>query len=85
MELHGITNSTCSGLPPNLRIHGKSGNAISNQEKKKDFSKNQGNFKFCIVAVQSNDFLPTQSQIQLSVTITKFYLFIYHSVLCSLY
>ena len=56
-----------------------------NQGKIKDFSKNQGSFKFCIVAFQSNDVLHTQSHIQLDVAITKSYSFAYHSVLCSPY
>ena len=56
-----------------------------NQGKKKDFLKNQESFNFCIVVFQHNDFLHTQLHIQLSVTIIKFYPFLYHSVLCNPY
>ena len=46
---------------------------------------NQGSFNCGIVLFQSNDFLHTQSHIQLSVAIANFFPFEYHSVLCSPY
>ena len=47
--------------------------------------KSQGIFKFVVVSLRSSDFLHSQSHIQLSVTIVKFYHFVYHPVLCSYY
>ena len=49
----------------------------------RDFLEKQGTFKFLIVSFQSSDFLRTQSCIQLSVIVAKFYPFVYQSVLCS--
>ena len=66
-------------------ILGKSGNFMFNQGKpgeKEEVckkSENQGSFKFHIVLCQSKDFPHTQSHIQLSMTMAKFYPFVYHS------
>ena len=42
-----------------------------------------GNFKFLIVSFQSSDFLHTKPCIQLNVTVSIFYVFVYQSTLCS--
>ena len=54
-----------------------------NHGKMRDFVENQGSFKFLIVSIQRSDFLYTHLCIHLSVIVTRFYPFIYHSVLCS--
>jgi len=78
-------------LPPNqgnLGIQGKSEYFIFNQGQsgeRKIFQKPKENqvMKLCNVTFQSDDFLDTPEHIQLSVTITEFYLFQYHCALCS--
>ena len=56
-----------------------------NQRKKKDFPINRGTsgrlFQFHIASFQNSDFLHTPSRIQLIVIVTRFYPFLYHSVL----
>jgi len=65
-----------AGLTPNQGKSGKMRDCLEIKE-------NQGAFKFLIVSFQSSDFLHAEPCIQLSVIVTKFYPFVYHSVLYS--
>jgi len=60
--------------------------SIRDNQGKERFFKNPKKIKvmkLCNVTFQSDDFLDTPEHIQLSVTITEFYLFQYHCALCS--
>jgi len=56
-------------------------NQAKSRGKKEKFFKKSGSV--IIVSFKSNDFLHTQSHIQLSVTVAKFCPFLHHSVLYS--
>ena len=66
-----------TGLSPNCFQSGKF------KRKRQKIRENQGTFQFLIVSFQSSDFLHAQLCIQLSMIVAKFYLFVYHPVLCS--